>query len=123
MLPDFNPSTLAKAAQRDDLIQKTAAQIIKDFAEFGLEVTFSGKTDQFYPELFQQLYLLVEELLANDNNRFLAMLYRIDISNSDLDNYKQIMPQSTHAEVVTVVVIHRELKKVMTREYFKHHRP
>lgn len=86
MLPDFTPSTLAKAAQRDDLIQKTAAQIIKDFAEFGLEVTFSGKTDQFYPELFQQLYLLVEELLANDNNRFLAMLYRIDISNSDLDN-------------------------------------
>ena len=123
MLPDFSPNSLAKAAQKDDLIQKTAAQIIKDFAEFGLEVTFSGNTEQFYPELIQQVHQLVEELLANDYNRFLAMLYRIDISNKEMAEYQQMMPQSNKTEVVTTLVIHRELKKVMTREYFKHHQP
>ncbi len=123
MLPDFSPNYLATEAKKDDLIQKTAAQIIKDFAEFGLDVSFSGHTNQFYPELFGQLSVLVEELLANDYNRFLAMLYRIDISNKDLENYRQMMPQSNQTEIVTTVIIHRELKKVMTREYFKHHQP
>lgn len=123
MLPDFSPSSLAKAAQRDDLIQKTADQIIKDFAEFGMEVTFSGQTEQFYPELFQQVHILVEELLANDHNRFLAMLYRIDISSKEVANYQQMMPHNNKSQAITTLIIHRELKKVMTREYFKHHQP
>lgn len=119
MLPDLSHDALIRATQKEDLIRKTADQITKDFAELGLEVTFSGQTDQFYPELFHQVNILVEEMMANDMNRFLTMLYRIDISNKEISTYQKQMEESTQPEIVTTLIIHRELKKVMTREYFK----
>ncbi len=121
MLPDLSKSAIEKASQQDDLIEKTAQQIIKDFAEFGFEITFSGNTNGFYNELWVQMHTVVRNMINNDQSRFNAMLYRIDISNKDIALYSNEMQDSTYAEMITTLIIHRELKKVITREYFKHH--
>ncbi len=123
MLPQFTPHSLSEATKKEELILKTAQQIIKDFAEFGLEITFSGSTENFYDELFVQMHREVESMLNNDYNKFLTMLYRIDISNKDVELYRTEMRGNTQPEIITTLIIHRELKKVMTREYFKNHHP
>lgn len=119
MLPDLSINALLQASRKADLINKTARQIIKDFAEFGLNIEFSGNTEQCYPELFGQIKVLVDELLNNDYNKFLNMLYRIDIGQGEIALYRDEMKGSPQTDIFTTLIIHRELKKVMTREYFK----
>lgn len=123
MIPAITRQDLIKATSREDLIRQTAAQIIKDFAEFSLEVQFSGNIADFYRELFDQLKVHVEDLLSQQYERFLALLYRIDISNREIASYEVELPHFSYAEVITELIIHRELKKVMTRNYFKDHQP
>jgi len=119
MLPELDRIALKKATQREDLIRKAAAQIIKDFAEFGLDVTFSGEVQNFYQELFSQMKKHVDQLLGEQYPRFLSLLYRIDVSEQQVAMYQQEMADASYIDAVTELIIHRELKKVMIREYFK----
>ena len=121
MLPELDRTALQKATQREDLIRKAAAQIIKDFAEFGLEVTFSGQVHNFYQELFSQMKMHVDKLLGEQYPRFLSLLYRIDVSEQQVAMYQKEMADAPYIDAVTELIIHRELKKVMIREYFKAH--
>ncbi|MBI9062717.1 MAG: hypothetical protein JEZ14_12085 [Marinilabiliaceae bacterium] len=121
MLPELDRKALQQATQREDLIRKAAAQIIKDFAEFGLEVSFSGDVHNFYQELFSQMKIHVDQLLGEQYPRFLSLLYRIDVSEQQVAMYQQEMADATYIDAVTELIIHRELKKVMIREYFRAH--
>ena len=121
MLPELDRTALQRATQREDLIRKAAEQIIKDFAEFGLEVSFSGDVQNFYQELFSQMKTHVDQLLGEQYPRFLSLLYRIDVSEQQVAMYQQEMADATYIDAVTELIIHRELKKVMIREYFKAH--
>ena len=119
-LPVYSRSELAQAVRREDLIKETAAQIIKDFGEFNLDLTFSGDTDSFYEELSHQMVEHVEKIMEHSHSALLGLLYRIDISNKEIELYQQEMQGQSYAAIITELIIHRELKKVMTREYFKH---
>ncbi len=110
---------VSKAAQREDLIRETARQIIKDFSGFDLEVNFSGEVTDFYNELFGQLQQHVTNLLSMNGEKFFNLLYRIDIDPNDIDNYQRQMPQVPLADVITELIIHRELKKILIRDYFR----
>lgn len=118
-LPIFSKSELDNAAKRDDLIKETAAQIIKDFGEFNLDLTFSGDAGTFYKELSQQMVAHVDELLQSSHSRFLGLLYRIDIGKKEIDLYQMEMKGQSYAAIITELIIHRELKKVLTRDYFR----
>ncbi len=110
---------LLKATRRDDLIRETARQIIKDFAEFGLEITFSGNPTHFYDELFSQMKRHVSFLLDNNPSGFFNLLYRIDVSPAEVQKYEEQKLQDNWTELITELIILRELKKVMTRDYFR----
>ncbi|ASB49510.1 hypothetical protein [Alkalitalea saponilacus] len=118
-LPAITKQHLKSAASRDDLIRETAAQIIKDFGEFNLDISFSGNTGNFYLELSQQMVGHVSDMLANNHSRFLGLMYRIDIDNNQIRQYEMDMPNNTYPEIITELIIHRELKKVLIREYFR----
>jgi hypothetical protein len=122
-LPVFSKSELAIAAKREDLIRETAAQIIKDFGEFNLDLSFSGDTDSFYDELSKQMVIHVTDLIRNSQNRFLALLYRIDIGNKEIELYQNEMKGHSYPAIITELIIHRELKKVLTRDYFRRNEP
>jgi hypothetical protein len=118
-LPVFSKSELDNAARRDDLIKETAAQIIKDFGEFNLDIDFSGDSGSFYDELSKQMVVHVSELIQSSQTRFLALLYRIDIGNKDIELYQEEMIGQPYPAIITELIIHRELKKVLTRDYFR----
>ncbi|MBN2165382.1 MAG: hypothetical protein JW717_03820 [Marinilabiliaceae bacterium] len=118
-LPVFSRNELISASKRDALITETAEQIIKDFAEFSLDITFSGNPGHFYDELYHQMFFHINELMSESNNRFQALLYRIDVSQKDIDMYHRQMPNANYNDVLTELIIHREIKKIMIRDFFR----
>ena len=105
-------------AAQEEIIKATAQQIIKDFAEFGFEINFSGNTANFYTELFSQMEESVKDLIANQQTNFYSFLYRIDISNKEMALYEQEMAGQPKSTIITELIIHREIKKVLYRIYY-----
>lgn len=117
--PSLTTDEISRAAKREDLIRETAGQIIKDFAGFDLDISFSGYVQDFYQELFSQMEKHVEDLLTRDAAKFFNLLYRIDVAPEEIDRYQKEFPGQSFSSVITELIIHRELKKIMIRDYFR----
>lgn len=119
-IPDFNDDALVNSfLSKAEIIRQTAQQIIKDFAEFGIEIQFSGKPETAYKELFDQLNHHIEIILRGQFHRFFNMLYRIDVSEKEIYKNEARFPDKNKSEIISDLIIHRDLKKVLTRNYFK----
>ena len=105
--------------KKEEIIRLTAAQIIKDFNQFGLEVCFSGIPAYAYEELYKQLLLHIVDLLNFNTQKLYSLLYQIDLSEHKIRNIYQENPDRELSEIVTELILDRELKKVVTRIYFK----
>lgn len=123
MIPQLNSSALREACGRDELIRKAAAQIIKDFAEFGFDVSFSGNVEGFYDEVFKQMKVHIIQIMGEHYSQFLNFLYRIDVTEGQVSVYQREMGDASYEDALTELIIHREMKKVMIREYFKSQGP
>ena len=105
--------------RRVDLIHQTARQIQKDFAEFGMEVSFSGDIEAAYDELFDQMHGHLKTMLAKNYNAIFNFLYRIDLSEKSIVRAESDFPEYSKVEVMCHLIIQREIKKVLIRNYFK----
>lgn len=118
-LPDYSNLTIEAFRNREEIIRQVAAQIEKDFSQFGLEVQFSGKVSNAYDELFSQLREHLVWLLDRDYHRLVLLLYQIDLSEKQIINAENKYPDVAKSELLAELIILRELKKVLTRNYFK----
>jgi len=118
-LPDIRNDNVARFLDSAAVVQETAEQIMKDFAMFGISITFSGNTDQAYHELHEQLVDQIRHLLANDYQRLLSVLYQVDITQKEITRAGLELPDYNEMEVLAHQIIVRDLKKVLTRRYFK----
>ena len=101
-----------------DLIKDAANQLIKDFELFGLEIKFSGNAYNAYEELFEQVEPRINKLISTNQQKFMNILYRIDLSETQI---KKALEDSNEpfSAVVSDLIIKRELQKVVIRKYFK----
>jgi hypothetical protein len=104
---------------KTEVIRQTVEQVIKDFTMFGMDVEFTGNADKAYNELFHQLTGHVSHLLETDPHRLSALLYQVDLGENKIIESSALHPEWTLSEVITELVIHRELKKVLIRNYYK----
>ena len=104
---------------RSEVIRQTVAQVVKDFSMFGLEIEFTGNTEMAYNELFIQLSHTIQRLLETDYGKLSALLYQVDLDERKILDSVTDHPEYSQAEVITELIIHRELKKVLLRNYFK----
>jgi len=104
---------------RKELIRQTAEQIIRDFGRFGFDVFFSGNTEMAYEELFSQMETIINDLLNHNFEKLLSLLYQIDVSERKIYEKELDYPEFSKAEIIAELVIYRELKKVITRNYYK----
>ena len=107
---------------KEEVIRQTANQIIKDFAMFGMDVEFPLDMEMAYEQLFYQLEMHISGLLTGNVQKLMALLYQIDISEKEILNAWEKHPEYTHSQVVTELVIYRELKKVIFRNYYKYYK-
>ncbi len=93
--------------------QKVLRQIEKDFAQLRLEIDINDS------EVIRQIQEQVEMLLYNDNQRLMNLLYRIDINEKKISELQAHDPAMPENDVITFLIIQRELQKVMFRELYK----
>jgi len=110
---------LEKYKKQEEIIKLTAEQIIKDFNQFGLNVSFSGIIQYAYDELFEQLLTHVADLLNNNHKKLYSLLYQIDLSENKIRKMAAENQNREAHKIITELIIERELKKVGTRIYFK----
>ena len=104
---------------RSEVIRQTVQQVVKDFSMFGMEIEFTGNTEMAYNELFMQLSHHIDILLEQNPGKLAALLYQVDLSEQKIFDSLTEHPEYSHAQVISELVIHRELKKVLLRNYFK----
>lgn len=112
----FSPE---KYFDQQRIIEETAAQLIKDFAEFSFEIKFTGKEKTPYEELFNQAEPVIAHLLEKNNSMLFSVLYRIDISENEIKKHTALFPEQSLSHIITDLILRRELKKVLTRHHFK----
>lgn len=115
----FDSFSIEAYKDQADIVEKTASQIAKDFALFGLPIEFSGNSEWAYNELFNQMCPIIERLIHNDYNRLLSLLYQIDLSPANIKTAHEENPGMPENEMLSQLIIYREFKKVVMRIYFK----
>ena len=118
-LPDLQSNNIADFLNREDIVRETAEQIMKDFGMFGIEITFSGNTENAYHELHEQLVNQISISLERDYSRLMAALYQVDITEGEIARAAIELPHYNQMEVLAHQVIFRDLKKVLFRRYYK----
>jgi hypothetical protein len=120
MTGSFIPASwldLEKARKQEEIVLLTAAQVMKDFAGFGIDIHFSGNPGTAYEELFQQLTGQVGKLVETNFLKLKALLYQIDVAERPVE--KALTDGSTYAEQLAERILDREFMKVLTRLYFR----
>ncbi|MES2592967.1 MAG: hypothetical protein V4608_13880 [Bacteroidota bacterium] len=115
----MNFTDLSQYINRLDLIKATADQIIKDFDMFGLEIKFSGNAYNAYEELFDQIEPHIDKLIHSNQQKFMSILYRIDLSDVQLQKAVNENLTESFSAVVSDLIIKRELQKVVIRNHYK----
>lgn len=103
---------------RLDILNDTAKQVIKDFGMVGLAIKFSGNAGSAYAELFSQILPLIEKMQNENFQNFYNLMYRIDISEGQIKKAVQESKDRTFSEVVTDLILKRELLKVVIRRNY-----
>lgn len=117
--PQLNNNNISQFLDQAEIVRETAAQIMKDFGMFGVEITFSGDTSQAYDELHHQLIDQISLLLERNYDLLLSVLYQVDITDREIARAERELPHYNHVEIIAHQVIVRDLKKVLLRRYFK----
>jgi hypothetical protein len=102
-----------------EIIQQTIHQIIKDFSMFGMEIYFTGNVAMAYEEIYRQLCGFIETLIIHDFHKLLALLYQIDLSDEAIIKAEEEHPNTTRHEIIAELLLYRELRKVVYRNYYK----
>jgi len=104
---------------KTEIIRQTVEQVKKDFTMFGMDVEFTGNTGMAYDEMFMQLSAYVSHMLEIDPHRLSSLLYQVDLGENKIMESSTLHPDWSLPEVITELIIHRELKKVLIRNYYK----
>lgn len=74
--------------------------------------------DESYEQLRAILVRRIEELIESDFEHLMWILYRIDVAESRLKKTLAEFPEAPPAEIITDMVIKRQLEKVETRRKY-----
>lgn len=118
-LPNIQSNNIKAFLDKDEIVLATIAQVMKDFGMFGIEITFSGKLENAYNELHEQLEVQLRDLLDHRSELLMSVLYQVDVSQKDIVQTLAEFPDYDQAGAIAHQVIFRDLKKVLFRQYFK----
>jgi len=99
------------------IINDTLKQIVKDFITFGIKINFTEQTKYTYNNIHNELTKQINEL--SNNKILLSVIYQIDVSKTEIENTCNEYKNYTFTQCIAHQIIVRELKKVLTRYYFK----
>jgi len=113
-----NKGELEEYKSDSEIVRKTGLQIRKDFAQFGFEIDLPENVHLAYNTLFDQLSPLIEKMLNESISKLYSILYCIDLNEITIQEGISEMSSLKVHDAITHLILERELKKVITREYF-----
>ena len=69
-------------------------------------------------ELQIQLGAYINQLIQNDFEKLISLLYRIDVSEPKLKQLLKQNPQEEAGKIIAALIIERQLQKIQTRRHF-----
>lgn len=109
---------IEKAKANFNTVRQAANQVIKDFASFGIDIQFPENLQLAYEELFEQVNEYIHDLLINNPEKLMSLLYRIDLSESSMKTAQKALNKETTSIIISELILHREMQKVLIRNYF-----
>ena len=100
----------------ESLFDLFKAQLKKDFEGAGLSGTFTDSLPDQFDQLKTSMMRQIEPL--SQASHLPSLLYRVDISEIQLKNYKQTSPHIPFEELVAELIIKRVLQKVILKKKF-----
>jgi hypothetical protein len=114
----FDGFSIEPYKNQKEVVEKTARQIIKDFALFGMKIELTEGLEWNYDALFSQLQPVIDRLMHQDYPRLLSLLYQIDLSPAAINKARIEQPDIPETELIPALIIYREFKKVVFRMYY-----
>jgi len=116
MLPAKNSLELLNAIAIENLYERLIEQLNKDFllANVALSFDITNSPGQLKKRLFEVLL----NLITNQYDDYLNLLYRIDVPESELVKLKND-DLTTSIEEITYLVLKREYQKVWFKQNFE----
>ena len=84
-----------------------------------IEHIHTSLTTQQTEAIQQQLEVWINDLIQNDFERLVQLLYRMDVSEKKVKQLLSSHPQTDAATIISQLMIERQLQKVKTRQQFK----
>lgn len=117
-----DPFDIEPFKAQEMVLRQTVEQIQKDFGMFGLDIDFPMEFNMIYDNLVRYVGYHIETLLVVNTQKLGALLYQIDVGENEIIKAWEEHPEFTKAEVITELLIYRELKKVIFRNYYKNYK-
>ncbi|CAM1351232.1 hypothetical protein [Tenacibaculum crassostreae] len=116
MLPSYqNSIELLTRVADAKLFKELILQLNKDVSLIGIDIVFS---EDYSPiQLKEELQKLIKELIQNDYNSYTNLLYRIDVSEREMQNIESTNIDE-YSENATFLILKRVWKKVWFRNNF-----
>ncbi len=102
-----------------EYLNATAEQIRKDFDLHGMEIKFSGNSENAYNELLYQIVPHIARLIESNYKKLLDLLYRIDVNERKVSGIVSDGSAESLAEAIADLIIKRELQKIVVRKHYK----
>jgi len=113
----ISKAEMERSRQNEEIIRDTARQVIKDFASFGMDISFPDDLHYAYDDLYAQLIPVVGRLMETNPEKLAALLYQIDLDERKIRNAE--VELFTEHEWISGLILEREFLKVLTRYYFR----
>lgn len=103
---------------KQNLFELFKFQLKKDFESTGLDVDFTELLPNNMKDLQKTIQKEIEGVMKRQSHLFPMLLYRIDISESQIKKYSEKDPDSSYEELLSELIIKRILQKVILKKTF-----
>ena len=113
-LPDIKNQLSTK-----ELFDAFKSQLARDFEQANFSADFVAALEPDYDNIHNKI---ANELQRNEKGigfTVMPLLYRIDISETQLKKYMTENKNKNHVQVIAELIIKRVLQKVVTKHYYK----
>lgn len=99
-----------------EVLKQTIHQLQKDFAL--ADVALDEYKPSAYENILEKILPYIRYLSENKKEKFLALIYRIDVSEQQIRNALKKDPSVSFEEIVSELIIKRTLQKVVLRKLY-----
>ncbi|MBL7871745.1 MAG: hypothetical protein JNM78_09060 [Cyclobacteriaceae bacterium] len=102
-----------------DLFVAFKVQLTKDFRQSNFQSDFIDTLEPDYDSIHEKIVHELQQTEKRAAANLMQLLYRVDISESQLKKYLNEHSNENHLMIVAELIIKRVLQKVVIKEYYK----